>query len=118
MRLELADGGQVVLKHDKGDKGAADDAWIATTDLAGWHAGNNTFDVVVELVDQYQGSLRYDGGELRDGPHSVDVRTTPGTTVVVPARDPAAQRRNVPGPELPLLALGLLALVALARRRA
>ncbi len=118
VRLEMLGGGEVVLKLDKRDtKTRADDRWTATTENAGWKAGNNTFDVVVELVDQYQGSVRFDGGELRDGPHTVEVRATPGSLETTPARDPAAQRRNVPGLELPLLAIGLVALAAIARRR-
>ena len=112
VRLEMATGGNVTLKWDKDES-----AWVATSQHAGWTPGNNTFDVVVEMADRYQGSVRFDGGSIRDGPHSVDVRTTPGSEVVPAAADPDKPTRNVPGLELPLLAAGLLAALLVARRR-
>lgn len=113
VRLEMAAGGNVTLKWDRDDG-----MWVATSQHAGWTPGNNTFDVVVELADRYQGTVRFDGGSIRDGPHSVDVRTAPGGEVVVAAADPDKPTRSVPGLELPLLLLGLLAAVLVVRRRA
>jgi hypothetical protein len=112
VRLELVGGGQVNLRW------IADEcAWVATSAHAGWQAGQNTFDVVAELADRYDGIVRFDGGEVRDGPHTVDVTATPGNEAITPLLDPPPARRNVPGPAVPLLAVGLLALAVVLRRR-
>jgi hypothetical protein len=120
VRLETTAGGTVTLKWD--DQAISSDpkqgAWTATKQNAGWSTGNNTFDVVVEFADRYEGSVRFDGGAIRDGPHSVDVRGAPGNDTVVPAQDPGKTTRKVPDLGLPLLAVGLLAAGLLSRRRA
>lgn len=114
VRLEMAGGaGNVTLGYDKDEE-----AWVGTTALAGWRTGNNTFDVVAELADRYEGSTRFDGGAVRDGPHSVTVSGTLGDEVNVPALDPGPRQRNVPGFGVPLLAIGLLAAILAMRRRA
>ena len=113
VRLEMLNStANVTLKYAKDEK-----SWVATTALAGWTHGNNTFDVVAELADQYSGSTRIDGGSIREGPHTLDVQATPGTDVVTPPLDPAAHQRNVPGLGLPLTAAGLVALALVLRRK-
>ncbi|MEA3137016.1 MAG: hypothetical protein QOC71_1297, partial [Thermoplasmata archaeon] len=79
--------------------------------------GNNTFDVVAELADRFVGNVQIDGGLIRDGPHSVDVRGAPGNDTIVPALDPGKTTRKVPDLGLPLLAVGLLAAVLVVHRR-
>ena len=115
VRLEMVGAtANITLEYSKDEE-----AWIGTTALAGWTPGNNTFDVVAELADRYSGSTRFDGGEVRDGPHTVQVTDgTLGSTLVTPPRDPSAHQRNVPGLGLPILAAGLLAAVLVLRRRA
>lgn len=115
VRLEMVGSpGNITLPYDKDEK-----AWIGTTALAGWTPGNNTFDVVAELADRYSGSTRFDGGEIRDGPHTVQVTDgSLGSTVAIAPRDPSAHQRNVPGLGLPLLAAGLVAAALVLRRRA
>ena len=113
VRLEMLGApGNVTLKYDKEDQ-----VWIATTAVAGWAQGNNTFDVVAEMADHWVGSIRVDGGAIRSGPHTVDVRATPGSDVVEPADDPGPHQRSVPGLGLPLLVAGVLAAALVLRRR-
>jgi hypothetical protein len=112
VRLQMLDRpGNVTLRWNSDEK-----VWTATSDHAGWRAGNNTFEAVAEYAGTYAGSVRVDGGALRDGPHTVDVRAAPGSTVVPVLPDRQPHQRNVPGPGLPALALGLAAVALLARR--
>ena len=112
VRLEMVGGGNVTLAYNKDEE-----AWTGTTELAGWTLGNNTFDVVAELADRYSGSVRFSGGEVRDGPHTVQVSGTLGDEVVVPWRDPGPHQRDVPGLGLPLLAGALVAAALVLHRR-
>lgn len=118
VRLDLAGGGNVTLRLDDDE---LQPGWVATTENAGWRPGNNTFHVVAELADRYhghgEGAVRFDGGSIRSGPHTVDVRATPGSLQVPEARDPDRPTQDIPGAGLPLLAAGLLAAGLLARRR-
>ena len=111
--LDQGDGTRVTLEHD-----AQVGAWTAVPNHAGWKTGNNTFDVVAEVMDAYAGSVRVDGGRMVDGPYSVEVTAATGDYEPKVRADPSAPRREVPGLGPVALGIGLLALVALARRRA
>lgn len=112
--LDLGNGKQVHLEYD-----VAKGGWGATANHAGWNAGANTFTVHAQLVGSYVGgNTLVPGGELEDGPHDVNVTAPLGTYEPKVLAQPAAPTRNVPGLELPLLGLGILAVVALARRKA
>lgn len=112
VHLDMLDRpGNVTLRWDGDEK-----VWVATTDHAGWRAGNNSFDAVAEYADTYAGSVRVDGGALRSGPHTVDIRAAPGSTEVPVLPDRLPHQRNVPGLGLPLLAAALVAVALLARR--
>jgi hypothetical protein len=115
VRLEMRDRpGNVTLRwNNEKDK----KFWDASSDHAGWRQGNNTFDVVAEYADTYAGNVRVDGGVLRDGPHGVTVTAAPGSVEVPVLPDRQPHQRNVPGPGLPALALGLVAVAVLLRRR-
>lgn len=118
VRLEMrGEGRQVVLPYDRDAIREDVGAWVGTTALAGWVQGNNTFDVVAEMADQYDGSVRFDGGEIVLGPRTVQVTGTPGSEVVEPALDPNPPHRSVPGPAPLLLAGAVLAAAAVLRRR-
>lgn len=112
--LDLGAGARVALEYD-----AATGGWGATANHAGWSSGLNTFTVHAELVGSYVGGNTFvSGGALDDGPHTVNVTAPLGTYEPKVLAQPAAPTRSVPGLELPLLALGLVALVVIARRKA
>lgn len=111
--LDFADSDAIVtLRNDP-----AVGAWIASPNHVGWPSGNVTFDVVAQIIDTYAGSAPVEGGTLTSGPYGLDVSTAPGEFVVKVIKDPGAPTRRVPDLGLPLLAIGLLAVVAIARRR-
>lgn len=114
VRLDLGNGAQVNLEYD-----AAKGGWGATANHAGWTAGANTFTVQAELIGSYVGGGTFvPGGQLQAGPHTVNVTAPIGTYEPTVLAQPTAPTRNVPALELPLLAIGLAALVAIARRKA
>ncbi|MHB1261682.1 MAG: hypothetical protein ACYC2H_08180 [Thermoplasmatota archaeon] len=94
--------------------------WQATSNFAGWVEGNNSFTVVMQMVPTFAGTTKIPGGNVTAGPFelTVDVANNPlGTYVPKVIAEPTAPTRNVPGLELPLLAIGLLVAVLAIRRR-
>ena len=94
--------------------------WLATSNFAGWTEGANNFTVVMQMVPTFAGMAKVGGGNITAGPFevTVDVTNNPlGSYVPKVLAEPSAPTRNVPGLELPLLAIALLAAVAVLRRR-
>ncbi len=95
-------------------------SWVAYPTFEGWKAGNNTFRIEAETADQFEHFTRVEGAVITlPGPYMVDVEVAlPAEPVAIKVPlDSSGPSRNVPGPGLPLLAAGLLAAVAVARRR-
>ena len=111
--LDLGQGRTVALEHDP-----AIGAWVAYPNHAGWATGPLNVTAVAQLMDAYAGSVRVDGGELTSGPHALQVTAPTGDYHPKVIAQPGAPVRSVPGLELPLLALGLVAFVAILRRKA
>jgi hypothetical protein len=117
VRLDLVAGGSVNLTYDD-ELGA----WKATSNNVGWRVGDdNAFTVTAELVDRYHGSIRVPGGDLTTT-QTLNVTVPEGPTadprVAKVPRDPGVPQRSTPGAEVGLLAVGLLAVAFLVRRRA
>lgn len=110
--LEKADGGIVTLEF-----ATAEGGWRATSNFDGWAQGNNTFTVVAQIRGVHTGSAFVDGGELREGPYSIDVTAPLGEYAPKVIGQPGAPMRSVPGVGVVALGVGLLALAAFARRR-
>lgn len=94
--------------------------WKASANFAGWKEGNNTFTVFVEEKNTFEARTLIPGGVLRAGPFTAEVDNVGEYAGGIPKRanptDPPA-RQAVPGIELPILAVGLLGLAFVARRR-
>lgn len=94
--------------------------WIATAAYPGWMDGANTFDVVVEFDNQFQGVTTLAAQPVIRGPFVLNV-TAPAVTVdpvePVPAETVPPAARRAPGPEVVLIGAGLIAAVAIARRK-
>ncbi len=112
VHLDLADGGQVILEAS-----AAEGGWKATSNFDGWRVGNATFTVTAEIIGSYAGGVFVDGGDLVSGPYTVNVPGPVGAYVAKVTKDPGAPTRSVPGIGPALLAVGLLAAVAISRRK-
>lgn len=92
--------------------------WSADASSKGWSKGINSFVVRAEFLNHFAGAHSVPGGVLElPGPFSVNVTTQPGTHVAdVPG--PVANRAlNVPHLELPALAVVLVGVAAVMRRR-
>lgn len=112
--LRHTDGsGEVLLAFDDDV-----DAWGATSTYKGWKAGNNTVQAVAQFQQRFLGAQRIDGGEIVGATVTVNVPEPTGTHEVVLKPQPAHRAVKVPGPELGLLAVGVLALAFVARRKA
>ncbi len=114
--LDLGGDDRVYLEYEEKVNG-----WQATRAHAGWSEGNNTFGVVVEQRNQFHhDTLLIPGGVVRDdGPYTVEVQG-PGDYQGGRPGEPnptVAPVRSVPGPGVALLAVGLVALAFVARRR-
>lgn len=106
-------GTEVVMEPTTG-------GWSASAHLKGWHSGNNTFTVEAAFIDHFLGSQQVLGGTVSDPkPYSVDLQSTvaPGTDAVTLVPEPTGRAFSIPAPGLPLVLFGLLAMVAVVRRR-
>lgn len=114
--LDLEGGdGRVYLEHDEKVGG-----WTATRNFAGWQAGNNTFTVVVEQPNRFEGQTLVPGGVIRsDRTYEVQVNQPGDYSGSIPDRPNRvrAPAHDVPGPGLPLLLAGVVAVAVVARRR-
>lgn len=105
---------RVYFQHDEALGG-----WKVTSNFAGWEAGENTYTLIVEEKNRFQGQTLVPGGILTAGPYTVDVEN-PGDfdggkpNRANPTQAPALQ---VPGVEVPILIAGLVAVAFIARRR-
>lgn len=105
----------VYLEHDEALGG-----WRATRNFQGWQAGNNTFTVVVEQPNRFEGQTLVPGGTIRsDQTHTAQVSQPGDYDDSIPRRanPTAAPAHDVPGVALPLVAGGLLAAAFVVRRR-
>ena len=110
---QLESGDRVYLEYD--DKVGG---WIATANFEGWQEGNNTFDIVAQERNRFQGTTLVAGGTLRAGPFTVEV-TEPGDyddSLPKRANPTQAPSRNVPGPEVGLVLAGIVGVAFVARR--
>ncbi|MFA5944743.1 MAG: hypothetical protein WC876_09780, partial [Candidatus Thermoplasmatota archaeon] len=115
VQLLFSDGDRMDLEHSTTFGG-----WLATSNFAGWTEGANNFTVALQMVPTFAGTAKLGGGNITAGPFevTVDVTNNPlGSYVPKVLAEPSAPTRNVPGLGLPLLAFGLLAAVAVLRRR-
>jgi hypothetical protein len=92
--------------------------WIATPNFAGWTQGNHTYRVVAEFPERFLGSLRVPGGQATSNPMPLDVQVSPGDHQVAVLAQPASRSVQVPNLGVGLLAIALLALAFIVRRRA
>jgi hypothetical protein len=116
VQLVFSDGDRLPLEPSDQFGG-----WLATSNFAGWTEGANNFTVVMQMLPSFAGTAKVGGGNITAGPFAltVDVTNNPlGAYVPKVIDEPKAPTRNVPGLELPLLALGLLAAAFVVRRRA
>lgn len=113
VHLDFATGGTLFLEY-----AAAEGGWKATSNFAGWPVGNVSFHVTAEVIGAYSGAVFVDGGDLVSGPYNVTVPGPVGAYVPKVIQDPGAPARDVPGLGTALLVVGLLAAVAVVRRRA
>ncbi|MGB1586763.1 MAG: hypothetical protein ACPHID_06945 [Thermoplasmatota archaeon] len=111
---DIAGGDRVYLEYE--DRVGA---WVATTNFEGWNAGNNTFTVIAEEKNRFDGNTLLLGGTHENGPHSLFVANPGDYDDSIPSRanptDPPVV--NIPGLEVPLLIAGLIAVAFIARRR-
>lgn len=112
VHLDFTTGGLLYLESS-----AVDGGWKATSNFAGWPIGNVSFLVTAEVIGDYSGAVFVDGGDLVSGPYNLTVPGPVGAYQAKVIHDPGAPRRDVPGIGTAVLAVGLLAAVALARRR-
>jgi hypothetical protein len=112
VRLLFADGRAMDLEWS-----ATFGGWQATSNFAGWAAGPNNFTVSVQMLSSYAGSVRVDGGNLTAGPYQLNVATPIGTYAPKVVAEPTPHQRKVPGLEAPFLAVALVALAVVVRRR-
>ena len=115
VQLVFSDGKRMALEHS-----ATFGGWQATSNFAGWTEGANNFTVEMRMLPSFAGSAKVAGGNITAGPFglTVDVTNNPlGAYVPKVIDEPKAPTRNVPGLELPLLAVGLFAAVLVLRRR-
>jgi len=107
-------GDHVYLRHD-----AEFGFWEANRNFAGWQAGNNTFTVVVEQPNRFEGQTLVEGGVIRsDRTYTAEV-SQPGDNEDSAPRRPnptTAPVHDVPGPALPLVVGALLAAFLVRRR--
>lgn len=121
VHLDFSRGGAVTLLNTDDklylESAAAEGGWKATSNFAGWPIGNVSFHVTAEVIGQYSGAVFVDGGDLVSGPYNVTVPGPVGAYVPKVIKDPGAPARDVPGVGAALLVVGLLAAVAIARRK-
>jgi hypothetical protein len=93
--------------------------WEASTDLAGWSVGNNTFRVVAETFTQWEGLHEIPPGQLvLPGPYHVEVTAPGNVQVPIPTDHLVPDNiRQVPGPSALLVIAGVLGIAAVVRRR-
>ena len=119
--IDANNGERVVMAYD-----AVLKIWSANRDTAGWNEGSNEFDIVVDTLDSFHGSMRLDGVSFRLTSDDIAASGKPYPIVVPEPGDsnisrglelpnPDAPVRTTPGVGLAFLVLGLLALAA--RRR-
>ncbi len=112
--LDLDNGQKVHLQWDE-----ANTRWEASSSFTGWSEGTNTFRVVAEQSNQFQGHHTIEGGNLvLPGPFNVTVEGTVGDyepKVIPEVTDPPITRQT-PGFEA-LVVVGVLAAFAFAARR-
>lgn len=105
----------VFLEHDETLGG-----WKATRNFKGWREGNNTFTVVVEQPNRFQGQIPVQGGIITSSQsHTVEVAQPGDYAKSIPSRPnpTTAPSHDVPGPALPLLAASLVVAAFVVRRR-
>ena len=112
VQLQLSSGKAIDAEYSSAFGG-----WQATSNFAGWSTGDNNFTVSLQMLDNVVGSAVLPGGNLTAGPFNVTVATPVGTYAPKVANQPVPGQRRVPGLETPALVVGLVALVAVARRR-
>ncbi len=107
-------GDRVWFQHDEALGG-----WKATSNFAGWDEGENTFTLIVEERNRFEGQTLVPGGILRDGPHTMTVENPGDFKGGQPKRanPTVAPALEVPGVEVPLLIAGLVAVALVARRK-
>ncbi len=93
--------------------------WRVNSNFAGWNEGENTFTLVVEEKNRFQGQTLVPGGILTDGPHTLDVENPGEFTGGKPkkANPTTAPPLQVPGLEAPLAIIGLAGVALVARRK-
>lgn len=94
-------------------------AWKVTSVYTGWAVGPNTFDVVVEQQDRFNGIERIVGGSIRDGPYTIEVPNPQATKTVHAPAPPvdAPVSRHTPGFGLIAGIVVMVGAVVIARRR-
>jgi len=113
VQFQVAGGKSIDLEYSATFAG-----WLATSNFAGWTQGPNTGSVVLHVIPTFAGSAKIGGGNVTAGPYTIQVTETPGTYAPKVVAEPVPHQRNVPGLDLPVLAIGLLAAaLAMARRR-
>lgn len=112
VRLELVGGGSIAMEHV-----ASDGGWRATSNFAGWHPDNNTFRVVAEFADEFQGTTVIDGGAWTlPSTSTVKLTIATGEFEVKVPNDRTPNARNVPAPVAALAFVALLGAAAMRRR--
>ncbi len=113
--LDLDNGNLIWMEYDDVLGG-----WMASLNFAGWTEGENTFSVIAETQNQFQGQHVIENGELRlNGPYNVTVDGIVGdyvTDVASPVTVPPITRQT-PGFEVVVIVGVLAAFAVLARRR-
>ncbi|MEA3144589.1 MAG: hypothetical protein QOG31_1913 [Thermoplasmata archaeon] len=111
VELRSRDGPSVTLEPSGG-------GWRADGTFAGWATGNHTYQVVAEYPTQFLGSHPVPGGNVTGPSATLNVASAGGTHQVAIPPEPSARSVLVPAPSLGLVAVALLALAFLLRRRA
>lgn len=95
----------------------ADNAWRAGPNFAGWSVGNHTYQAVALYPKHFLGATPVAGGEVMGPSMALNVVAPGGDHAPTQVAEPTARAVLVPGPSLGLVAVALVGIAALARRR-
>jgi hypothetical protein len=96
---------------------SSDGGWRATPNFAGWTQGNHTYRVVAEYPTHFLGVRPVAGGNITGPQQALTILLPAGDHQVAIPPEPTQRAVNVPGPSIGLLAVALVGLALLARRR-
>jgi hypothetical protein len=113
MELRASDGSpSVPFEYSDQDGG-----WRATPNFPGWALGNHTYQAVAHYPTHFLGTRAVPGGELLGAKATLEVRIPAGDHQVATIPEPTQRAVQVPGLPVGLLAVGLLGIALLLRRR-